>query len=281
MKNETVRKYSRIIITLFVMVVLIVYSCVISFRISGTEEQTCWDTLNGSLEEVTEEIENKVNNDSMLLAAIADIIAEHEQVDSPETQRIIDGFKPNTMISHIALLLPGDKVMLPGEEPRDTGGVLSFKEEAADCYHISDRSTDIRDESRMILRNFVPVVKSGKTVAVLYGVVDLQTLPEQIKVSAYDKQAAVYLIDGTSGNFIVDTWHESLGELSDMRERKTKAGYSSEDLSRDVKEGNAGHCIFESNTTGESLYFCYKPININNWSVGISVSEDTAFARVK
>ncbi len=62
-------------------------------------------------------------------------------------------------------------------------------EEAANyiCKYDSDTDTFIntltyiKDESRMIFRNFVPVVKDGQTVAVLYGVVDLQTLPEQIK----------------------------------------------------------------------------------------------------
>lgn len=81
------------------------------------------------------------------------------------------------------LMLAGDRVMLPGEPVRDTGGILSFAEEAALGRHISGRSVDIRDESRLILRSFVPVVQNGGTVAMLCGVVDLETLPAPASLS--------------------------------------------------------------------------------------------------
>ncbi|MGN0575336.1 MAG: diguanylate cyclase domain-containing protein [Ruminococcus sp.] len=245
------------------------------------EEQTCWNTLNESVDEVSAEIELRVNSDQRLLASIANIIADKDIADFSDVQNIIDGFKPNTMISHIALLFPGDKLMMPGEPVRDTEGLLSFEQEASLGYHISDRSVDIRDNSRMILRNFVPIEKEGQTIAMLYGVAELQNLPEQLHITAYNDQAAIYVIDGNTGNFIADTWHDSLGNLEDLGERKVKAGYSHESLVQDVVEGNEGHCIFVSQSTGKNLYFCYKPAKINNWSVGISVSDDVAFARVK
>ncbi|MGN0595746.1 MAG: hypothetical protein ACI4J1_00250 [Ruminiclostridium sp.] len=132
----------------------------------------------------------------------------------------------------------------------------------------------------MILRNYVPVKKDGETIAMLYGVVDLKTLPKQLHVTAFSEKAAIYVIDGNTGEFIVDTWHDTLGNLSDKGSRTTKSGYSHEKMIEDVTEGNAGHCIFESHSMGGYLYFCYGPANVNNWSVGISVSEGLAFDRV-
>ncbi|MGN0595747.1 MAG: hypothetical protein ACI4J1_00255, partial [Ruminiclostridium sp.] len=73
------------------------------------------------------EIESRISSDQRLLASIADIIASEEDINSPDVQRIINSFEPNTMISHIALLLPGDKLMLPKEPIRDTNGLLSFE----------------------------------------------------------------------------------------------------------------------------------------------------------
>ena len=68
-----------------------------------------------------------IRGDQELLDSIADIAAAKEDIESQEVQTIIDGFRANTMISHIALLLPGDRVMLPGEPVRDTGAYCPLK----------------------------------------------------------------------------------------------------------------------------------------------------------
>lgn len=163
----------------------------VSYRISSLEEQACWETLYQSTDQVADEMKKYISNDQEILENLAIIIAQQEFIDSKEVENIINTFQPHSVISHIALLLPGDKVMLPNEPIRDSGEILSFEEEAALGRHISDRSVDIRDGHTLILRNFVPVVKNGETVAMLYGVVDLETLPDQWDNVAYDGEAAV------------------------------------------------------------------------------------------
>ena len=186
-----------------------------------------------------DELEVRIRGDQELLDSIANIAAEKGDMESQEVQTIIDSFRPNTMISHIALLLPGDRVMLPGEPVRNAGGVLSFEKEAALGRHISGRSVDIRDESRLILRNFVPVVQNGETAAMLYGVVDLKDLPEKVETTAYGGQAAVYVADGATGDFLVDTWHDTLGNVRDLGTREVKSGSGQDQLWADMAAGRA------------------------------------------
>ena len=206
MKIKSVfRKNNKTGMTLLLMLTLIGMTIAVSWRISQMEEQACWEVLHQSVRQLGDELEVRIRGDQELLDSIADIIAARGDVESEGVQTIIDGFRPNTMLSHIALLLPGDRVMLPGEPVRDAGGVLSFEKEAALGRHISGRSVDIRDESRLILRSFVPVVQSGKTVAMLYGVADLKALPEKVGTTAYGGQPAVYIADGATGDFLVDT----------------------------------------------------------------------------
>lgn len=280
-KGFVVKKNTKIMITLIVMLALVALSVAVSYQISHMEEQACWDALHQSVRQFSDEMESRVGSDQELLESIADIIAAQDSIEDTQVQMIIDGFRPNTMISHIALLLPGDRVMLPNEPVRDAAGVLSFEEEAALGRHISDRSVDIRDENRLILRNFVPVVKDGETIAMLYGVVDLSMLPDQLENNAYDGQAAVYVIDGSTGDFIMDTWHKSLGNITELGDREAKSGYSQEQLRKDVFDGETGYCVFVSKTIGEYLYFYYEPASVNRWMIGISVPERVAFDRVK
>ena len=267
--------------TLLLMLTLIGMTIAVSWRISQMEEQACWEVLHQSVRQLGDELEVRIRGDQELLDSIADIIAARGDVESEGVQTIIDGFRPNTMLSHIALLLPGDRAMLPGEPVRDAGGVLSFEKEAALGRHISGRSVDIRDESRLILRSFVPVVQNGETVAMLYGVADLKALPEKVGTTAYGGQAAVYIADGATGDFLVDTWHDTLGNIRDLGKRESKSGSSQEQLWADMAEGQAGYCSFESKSIGEDLYFYYEPVAVSNWSVALSVPESLAFAGAK
>ena len=276
-KNNTSK---RILITLLVMVILLSMSAVLSKKISSIEEQICWDTLRDAADEIALDIVAKVSSDREMLKSIADIIAAQNSIDSPETKKIIDGFRPSSMTSYIALLLPGDKVMISEEPPIDCSGLLSFEKEAALGEHISDRSVDIKNKDHMVLRNFVPVEKNGKTIAMLYSLVDLQKFPEHMSDTIYGEQAMIYVVDGNTGDFLIDTWHDTLGHLSDLGKREVKKGYSQERMQQDALEGKEGHCIFVSKSVDDYIYFYYKPISINNWSIGISVTKDIAFVRL-
>ena len=60
----------------------------------------------------------------------------------------------------------------------------------------------------------------------LYGVGDLKVLPEKAESTAYGGQAAVYVADGATGDFLVDTWHDTLGNIRDLGKRESKSGSS-------------------------------------------------------
>ena len=121
------RKNNKTGITLLLMLVLIGMTVAVSWRISRIEEQACWEVLHQSVRQLADELEVLIRGDQELLDSIADIAAAKEDIESQEVQTIIDGFRANTMISHIALLLPGDRVMLPGEPVRDTGAYCPLK----------------------------------------------------------------------------------------------------------------------------------------------------------
>lgn len=263
------------------MLTLIALSSAVSFRISYLEEQACWETLYDAAAQLEYTIERQISSDTDLLETVADIIALQDSVDSQEVRRIIDNFHSNTMISYIALLLPGDIVILPGEPARSTEGKLSFEEEAALGKHISGRSTSIRDGEELVLRNFVPVIKDGETVGMLYGLIELDEMCARWESTVYDGKAAVYIMDGNTGDFLLDTWHGYLSNTFELGDREAKRGYSGERFRQDILDGNVGCSVFISRTIGEYLYFYYQPISINQWRIGISVQESVIFERLR
>ena len=270
----------KIIVTFLLLVCICIITVLVSLRLSRMEEQACWDELYHSINHVSDDIEKQTANDQIILESIAGIIAQEDEMTSERVRNIIDTFYSSTFLSNIALLLPGDRIIIPNEPVLDGSGKLSFEEEAALGKHISDRATDIRDGETLILRNFVPVVKDGETVAMLYGIVDLDTLPEKFENTAYGGEASIYLIDASTGDFIMDTWHHSLGNLLELGSRETRPGYSEKELLEGVSNRRTGKCVFVSKTTGDDLYFYYQPIEVNQWVVAISAPESLVFSRM-
>ena len=130
----------------------------------------------------------------------------------------------------------------------------SFEKEADAGAHITDRETGLSEDEGYILRHFVPVIRNGETVAMLYGVIELGSLPKELVSRPYDGEAAVYIVDGNTGDFLVDTWHAEPGNIWELGERPMAKGYDHDALKRGMIEGRTGYVVFVSRTTGSYLY---------------------------
>lgn len=93
---------------------------------------------------------------------------------------------------------------------------------------------------------FVPVEKQGQTLALLVGVIDCESLPDVFKTTAYNGEAFSCLIDYKDGSFIMDDWHERLGNLYEMKQRQQLKGYEDVDLIEDVSNVKTGVTAYKS-----------------------------------
>ncbi len=262
--------------TLLLIVLMIAASFVITGEINRMEEERSFERLHQEASSLAKEIETRKNSEQEQLASF---VAGWEDWESPELWQLLDSFFPVGTMSRAEILLPDDTVIAPGGERVDVRGLLSFAEEAVKGAHISDRETDWQEDGGYVVRNFVPVIRDGETVAMLYGVVELGTLPEALAAEPYDGQAALYLIEGQTGDFLVDAWHnEPGGNIWALGERKMEPGYDHEQLKQGLIDGKEGYVVFLSETTGERLYFYYEPIAVNQWRIALSVPEDVVFA---
>ena len=181
-------------------------------------------------------------------------------------------------MSYIELLLPGDIVLTQSGEQVDASGLLSFEAEAEKGTHITDRETDLIDKDTYVVRHYVPVKQNGEIVAMLSGVIVPAELPDDINLNSYDGRGSLYIIDGNSGDFLLDTWHSgAAGNIWSLGEREMAPGYNSEQLREGVSNGESQYVVFVSKTIGEYLYFYYEPMAINDWRIAVSVPESVVF----
>ena len=241
--------------------------------------QRSFDELATATRQIAKDLVDAANADQTILSAMAELIAGHDERDNDAVLRIMKSFSlSETFVSTVALLRPDGTLLLTDGTRYDVSGAFDFETEAARGAYISDRVTSYFAPEKLVVRNVVPVVRDGETVAILYGVVPLQELSRNYQIDPYNGNAFLLLVDGNNGDILLDTWHDSLGNISELRGRKMLKGYTYEEAMEKIPNGIGGDMCTVSRSTGLTLYLHYEPVGINNWSVVLGVSEAEALA---
>ena len=277
-KHDELRWGRSLIIAAFMMGLVLIASVVMIHHINHTERERCFDQLYREAIDIADYIEQRVASDRAELELLSAVVARSDDVTAPELWQLINSFEQVGMMSDIALLLPDDTMIHGSGIKRNVKGRLSFAHEAALGAHISGRDVSVLNPEQYVLRHFVPVVRDGRTVAMLYGLVLLQELPYDLKVTPYGGKGALYIIEGDTGNFLLDRWHPQLANIWQIGTRKVAPGYDVEQFKVGLRRGDTDYFIFISRTIGEYLYFHYRPMHINQWRLAITVPESVIFA---
>ena len=241
--------------------------------------QRSFDELTTATREIAKDLVETANADQTILSAMAELIAGQDERDNDAVLRIMKSFSlSETFVSTVALLRPDGTLLLTDGTRYDVSSTFDFETEAARGAYISDRVTSYFAPEKLVVRNVVPVKRDGETIAILYGVVLLQELSRNYQIDLYNGNAFLLLVDGNNGDILLDTWHDSLGNLSDLRGRKMLKGYTYEEAMEKIPNGIGGDMCTVSQSTGLTLYLHYEPVGINNWSVVLGVSEAEALA---
>ena len=278
MENKT-RSRVMLAITLFSAIVLSGTVFVCARRAGEEVTQRSFDELTTATKQLAKDINNATRTDQTILSAMAELIAGQDEDDLDSVLRIMNTFSlDKTFVSTVALLRPDGTLLLTDGARYDVSGAFDFETEAARGAYISDRVTSYFAPEKLVVRNVVPVKRDGETIAILYGVVLLQELSRNYQIDLYNGNAFLLLVDGNNGDILLDTWHDSLGNLSDLRGRKMLKGYTYEEAMKKIPNGIGGDMCTVSRSTGLTVYLHYEPVGINNWSVVLGVSETEALA---
>lgn len=268
-----------LVVTLCAMGGLLVYS---SRAIEAQMTALCFDTLEQETCHLADELLKTVMLDKGVLQGEAIAIAAPETMDAAKVTAVMNSVDRNILsVSYQELLLPDNRLIHESGAILDAAGKLDFTAEAVKGAYVSEMTEGIFDAEDRVVRNAVPVVRDGKTIAVLYGVLSLRELSMKYKADVYDGNAYFYVINGSNGDFLVDTWHKQLGNIAALGKRKTLPGYSMERSIEDMRNGKKGFVGFVSKTTNSRMYMYYAPVGVNNWCVALTVTEEVAFAEAR
>ena len=249
------------------------------FRIGTIMEKRCIDRMEEGVETVVEEITSKLDMDSRILNAAADILSKAEGFERDSLWKTMDTFSPLIKTMKIRILLPDNTVIESDGSTADGTGYISFEEEVGLGEHVSSRMTSALDGNTQILRHFVPITKNGETAALLYGVTRLADLPHIMNVeNFFGGSAEVYILDTKNGDFIMDTRRDSLENIYMHPARRTRDGQNWNRAVRDMMAGGSDFVVYLPDETDEWTHLYYAPAQINHWAIGVTVPEKEAFA---
>lgn len=278
-KKRKISKFVAVTMAVFVVLYAVVFST--SLYVQKAAEQQCYDTLRKTTENLGKEIKNNTYNNQEQLEIIADVIASRGNIDFDQTKHILKSYMTRGEISHLEVLLPDNRVITCDGNYVDASGTLSYAEEVEKGEYVSTNATvDISYGDKKVLKSAVPILQKGETIGILYGITEVNSLPLYYVADSYAENASIYLIDGDSGDFIMDTWHLSLGNIADWSKHKVK-GQKTSEIDTDIKSGKSGYLAGYSERVKENMYLYYTPVGINNWSVMLSIPESTVMKIAK
>lgn len=251
-------------------------------RAGAAMRQHSFDELTASTRRLAEDYYSTIKNDQLFLSAMAELIARQELGDVDMLLQVMNSFSfEESFLTQLILLMPDERLLHSDGTWYDVSDRVDFEAEARKGAYVSDRVASLFAPERQVVRSAMPVKRDGETVAILYGVIILKESRRAYSSDYYNGNAFILVVDGSSGDILLDTWHDTLGNLSEMSGRQTLDGYTYEQAVENMRLGRSGDMRSVSKTTGSVLYMHYEPVGINNWSVTIGVSEADALAETR
>lgn len=269
-----------------IIIVIIVSLLVAYFMIVDVLRERSVGRMEEGVNTVISEVTAKFDRDSKMLNATADMLSNLDTFDTKSALAVMSANSSLFELMQIKILMPNETILSSNGTITDANisEDISFAEESKLGEHVSSRVMMIGSE-KPVLRHFVPIERNGKVAAVIYGLTDLENLEPTLNIdNIYNASADVYIFESKTGNFILDTFHDKLGNIEDFSGadygRETKGDLTWEEYTESMKKLEKGYVIFRTPETDGWQYMYYAPAGMNEWVIAVQVPESEVFASV-
>ncbi len=276
------KKFWFKMVPVFIMfVVTSIISVLVYRQMLIVERETCWDRLRNATESTAQKIEVRISDNINFLQAVSDsnILKNHLNHEK-EVSEYLNSVMEMTIFERIDVILPNNNMITQTGEVLHVDGRLSYAELVERGAHISQRDTN-PFSGKEVIYCFTPVYShDGEVMGLLCGTLDCETLSNLFEVYTYKDQSQLFLIDCTNGDYIIDNWHPSLGNIYDLGHRVSVDGQNYVDMVTPIIERESGRIAFISKTNNKPSYQYYTPVNGFQWELCVAVQEEVVFANV-
>lgn len=255
------QRKSNVLYTVITGILLcIVFITMIGYIYKAAEDDA-YEDLHIQTKQIKDDMELQLLSDRENLSTMANFAAKLYS-DGESFDLMLKSFEPIGLIENIGILMP-DNTFITKMGTLNLDGKISFEEEAAKGECISGRVKDLTKDNYEIIRSAVPIKSGDDTVGILYGVIKLEAIGKKYGSMAKELDAQLFVYDKETGNLVVDTISDKLGNISFLKNRKYHDGYSYESMINSEK----GYSSFQSMLKDEVLYLHFSTLEGINWKI--------------
>ncbi len=272
--------WARMVPVILLVALTLVLSIIVYNRMMTSERDTCWQRLKIATESTAGKIQVRITDNLNFLDAVSDsyILTHHLEYEK-DVGNYLNSVMEKTIFERISVVLPDGIMLTQSGERIHAEGELNYDALVAKGTHISPRISD-PFINKDVIYCFTPVENDGEVIALLCGTINCETLHQYFEVFTYRNQnSQMFLIDCSDGNYLIDNWHDELGNVYDNQWREGMDG-EMVDIATPVLNRETGGVAFVSNSNGEISYQYYAPVDGFNWGLCVVVQEDVAFANL-
>ncbi len=271
--RKTQHRKNNILYTVTAVILLcIVFLNVVSYFYHAAEDEA-YENLHIQTKQIKDDMELQLLSDRENLATMANFAAKLYS-DGESFNLMFNSFKPIGLIENIGILMP-DNTFITRAGTLDLNGQISFEEEKLKDEYISGRVKDLTRDNYEIIRSAVPIKVNGNTIGILYGVIKLDVLGNKYNNMAKELDAQLFVYDKETGNLVIDTINDKLGNISFLENREYNDGYSYEQMINSEK----GYTSFQSVLKDEELYVHFSTLEGIDWKITLARYESQVFEK--
>lgn len=269
--GKKIFKQKSIIHTLITAVALSLIFLVMVGYLYNKAEDEAYENLHLQTQQIKDNLVMQIKSDNENLFTMANFAAKLN-AGGMDYRLMFDSFKPIGLFSRIGILTP-DCTFITKDETFDLKDRISFEKEASLGAHITGRTYSYSSPDEEVIRSGVPIDVNGKTVGIIYGTIKTDTLGERYKQMVDDLDAQLFIYEKETGNIIVDTVHDNLGNILFLKDRRYIDGYSYEQF----RSTDKGFTAFQSAYKNETLYLHYSAIEDFGWMIAMGRYDPQVF----
>lgn len=268
-KNSNLFQNKSMIVTSVLLIAITLISFLLVWRINYLAREQCYSILSSSTKETYVKIENNFTSDRNSLRILSRVIAQDDDLTSREVNDFLTAYNVSSLISDIAILTPENMIIqIRGGNIQDNT-ILDYQTEVSKGEHVSGLSPSFASSDQQVMRSFVPIKQSGKIIGLLYLSMNPSEIAKAWAPEIYDNAAAFCVIDRSNGEFIINSWDDSIHNLSDL---------SSDELAENIRNGETGYMQMKTSSGKDDIFVSYMPMEMENWEIIVTVPESAVFA---
>ncbi len=240
-----------------------------------------WDVLENASTTEAKLLRTKLEESTKTLDFVAEAVArEGNYNNSIDFYNHIQVIQSRTIFEGIDMILADGTVYFNSGEVGKLPEGQSFEQLVAMGKGMTQRMPGYLHKDRQFVRYLTPVIKDGEKIALIVGSINCNKLDQVFQPDAYNGQVIFCIVDAKDGSFILDNWHQKLGNIYDMTERIRDSEFSEKDVHDEIGQMRTGSLAFISKTTGDRVFMYYRPLYFYSWMLLLGVEEKTVFANL-